>query len=715
MSKLVKFLYFDILEIGEAMSNPGRSALALKILAIIMLLAAIIPATAQDVRVRFAPDLLIPLMDDNSLGLGGGGSFVMDMDVFGFMAPYVGADVRYVSPASPELDASMILATGGGGIGFFAFPLPRIKMAASAGSGIYIGSYSLGEEMPIPTGNAFWRAGAEVGYRLSPGFTLSAGASYIDLLSKNNGVVESFYKGLAVSLVVDIGFGTSSAEGKATLQSAESTPVYPIVAVDYAKESFGSAIIRNSESAEIRDVEIWFHSEGYTTGPVLCAKVPYLPKGATTQASLLASFSDQVMTITENVRVRGEVRIVYTLLGQTRSASAETTISIMNRNALTWADPRILASFVSPNDPAVLDSSKFLAGVVRSKARMELDSNLQYALGVFEGLRLSGIAFAADPQTPYTKTHLDAAKVDYVQYPYQSLAYRGGDSDDLAVLYAAELESIGVPAALMPLDTEVLALFKMTGSEANTKISFSDAGDFFFIDGEAWVPVRVSMLREGFLRAWTEGAALLKSAANDRGRFYRLTDAWREYPPAGVPGIEAATKKPSEEQVRAAFDNAVSLVVAKEVLPRAERMRLAFGADGGTGRQRNSLGVLYARYGMYAEALAEFQAAAKLDYEKAAVNIGNVAFLMADYETAALWFEKATGENPSDVAAIIGLARSLYELDRYEEADVLFRKATNFLPELADRYGYLSAKLSSSTARASAVMERGGGMLWDED
>ena len=158
----------------------------------------------------------------------------------------------------------------------------------------------------------------------------------------------------------------------------------------------------------------------------------------------------------------------------------------------------------------------------------------------------------------------------------------------------------------------------------------------------------------------------------------------------------------------------VSLVVAKEVAPRAERMRLAFGPGGGSGRQHNSLGVLYARYGMYAEALAEFQAAAALGFASAAVNIGNVAFLTGDYTTAAAWFDKAAADRPEDVAAIIGLARSLYELDRYDEADELFRKATNYMPELAERYGYLSARLSGSTARASAVMDRGGGMLWDE-
>ncbi|MBN2875511.1 MAG: hypothetical protein JXM71_10495, partial [Spirochaetales bacterium] len=445
--------------------------------------------SAQDVRVRVAPDILIPVSDADIYGLGGGGSFVMDMDLFGFLAPYIGADVRYVAPAAADLDGSLLMLTGGGGLGVFAFPVPRIKVGASAGSGVYIGSYTAADGTAIPAGNVFWRAGAEAGYRFSPSMTLSAGASYIDLLKKDAGVVGSLYSGVAISIVADIGFGSGSAAGRATLQSAESQPLYPIVAADYAKTSFGLAQIRNAESAEIRDVEVWFHAEGYTTGPALCAKMPYLPKGATMDAPLVASLSDQVMAVTENVRVRGELRIVYTLLGEPRSAVAETTLSIMNRNALTWQDPKILASFVSPNDPAVLDSSKFLAGVVRAKARQELDSNLQYALGLFEGLRLSGIAWAADPQTPYTKMLAARTDVDYVQYPYQTISYRGGDSDDLAALYAAELESIGVPAALIPLDGEVLVAFKMSRGESATKSSFSDSADFIFVDGEAWAPV----------------------------------------------------------------------------------------------------------------------------------------------------------------------------------------------------------------------------------
>ncbi len=675
----------------------------------LFLAVAISGATAQDVRVSVAPDFLIPLSDTDTFGLGLGASLRMEMDYLGFFAPYIGVDARLVAPATSALDGSLFLASGGGGFGAFAFPLPRLKLGASGGAGIYIGSYS-GENQSGMTGNVFWRVGADAGYRVSPSLTVSAGLSYIDFLRER----DSFMKGLSVAIMADLALASNRAEGRVLLSSSESVPVYPILAKDYAEKSFGSLTIRNAESAEIRDIELWFHAEGYTAGPVLCGRIPYLPKGASAKTGLLAGFSDQIMAITENVRVRGEIRILYTLLGAPRSVSADATLAILHRNAFVWEDPRILAAFISPNDPSVLDSSKYLAGIVRSRLRHELDANLQYGLGIFEGLRLTGISWSPDPQTPYASMRGKPDETDYVQYPYQTFAYRGGDSDDIAVLFAAELESVGIAAALLPLDGEALVAFRLSRDEAATRGNFSDAGDFLFIDGQAWVPVRVSMLREGFLRAWSEGARLVEADTKARDRFFSLSEAWKRYPPAGVPGISGGTRKPSEEQLLSAFDNALTLVVAKEIGPRAERMRAAFGQGGGTGRQRNSLGVLYAKYGMYAEALEEFKAADALAYGGAKVNLGNIAFLLGSYQEAAAWFEKARAEKPDDPGALIGLARSLYELDRYEEADALFRKSTALMPELAERYGYLSARLSGSAVRASASADRGGGMVWDE-
>lgn len=678
--------------------------------AVLLLTLLTLPAAAQDLRLDLAPGFLIPLADTDTFGAGGGIGAKASMEYLGFLAPYAGLDVHFVAPAASSLDRTLTLASAGAGLGFFFYPLPRLKVGASAGGGVYMGSYSGGVET-VRTGNVFWRLGLDAGYRVTPRLTVSGEATYTDMMS----AAGSFFRGLSFCAAAKFGLSTKGVAGKATLEHAESAPIFPVLSRRYSESPFGTLVIRNAESAEIRGVEIFFEADGYTSGPVLCARVPYLRKGATTEASLVAGFSDQIMTVAENVKVPGRLSIVYELLGEQRKASAETTITILNRNALTWEDPAILASFASPNDPAVLDSSKYLAGIVRSRARAEIDSHLQYGLGLFEGLRLSGIAWAPDPQTPYARLRGDGKAVDYVQYPYQTLAYRGGDSDDIAVLLASELESVGIPAALIPLPGEVLAAFRLSRSEAEIRRVFPDSGDFLFAGGEAWVPLRVTLFRDGFLRAWSEGAALVRTDPAARESFYRVAESWRRYPPAGVPGISPVTRKPPEEQVRAAFESTIALVVAKEIGPREKSIRAAFGPEGGTGKQRNSLGVLYARYGLYPEALAEFRAAEALGLPGAAVNLGNVAFLLGDFPAAVAWFEKALAERPGHLASTIGLARALYELDRYEEADSHFRRAVELDPKTAETFGYLSARISGSAARASAAADRNGTVSWDEE
>lgn len=674
-----------------------------------LLVAGRLGLSAQDFRLQLIPELAIPLTETEIFGIGGGGNLSVSTDIFGFLAPYVQAGVSVLPTIAKSLDSSLSMFSAGTGLGLYMFPLPRLKLAASIGGGIYVASWPVENEV-VMSGNLNWRAAAEAGFRVSPTFNISAAASYTDYRTETS----SFLKGLGVALMVDIALNAGGGEGRVILQEASSVPVFPIFARDYQTQQFGSISIRNAESAEIRNVEIWFQAEPYTATPILCATIRQIPKGKNASAPLLAAFSEQILTITDTLRINGEIRIVYEFLGEKRMASNETTISILHRNALSWQNPQALAAFVSPNDPAVLDSSKFIAGVVRSNIQADLDSNLQYAVGLLEGFRLGGIAWAADPQTPYKATRADSTRTDYVQYPHQTIAYRSGDSDDLAVLYAAALESIGVPAGLIPLQDEVLVAFRMSSNENTTKAMFTDGGNFIFTGGEAWVPLRIANLRDGFLRAWNEGARLIQENPHGAGAFYRLTDAWKGFPPASIPGINPSTRKPVEAQVQTAFNNVISLVVAREVVPRADRIRASFGPGGGTGRQRNSLGILYARYGMYREALAEFQAAAALGEQRASINIGNIAFLLRDFETAAAWFELAVKSIPNDVAPLIGLARTYYELDMYDKADELFRKAVSLQPSLSDRYSYLSARLTGSVARASAAMDRIGDMMWEE-
>lgn len=680
-------------------------------LCILLLLISPFSLPALDWRLDASPGLLVPVTDHDVWGLGGGGRFTLDAEFFDFLLPYLGADVNWVSPATAQLDGSLLLLSAGVGAGFYLYPADRLRLAFSGGTGVYLGSWSSDAAAdPVMTGNIFWKAGLDAGYRLSPGLTLSGNLFYTDYLTQS----DSLYRGISIGISANMAIGGKGAEGRALLDTADTESVFPIIAPDYKTTPFGSLTIRNAESAEIRDVEILFEAEGYTAGPLLCGGTDFLGKGGTVTVPLYADFSEEILTVTEKTRVTGQVTIRYRLLGEPRSAEAETTVSLLHRNALTWQDPRILASFVSPNDPAVLDFSKYIAGLIRTRARTELDPHLQYALGLFEAFRLNEIAWGRDPQTPYEEMRRNPGETDYVQYPYQTIAYRSGDSDDLAVLYAASLESIGVPAAVIPLEGEVLAAFRMKLDAGDARAMFGGAGGFIYRDGAAWAPVKVALLREGFLRAWSAGSEAWERAG-DEELFLPMSEAWNSYPAVGIPDVTARGRKPAADEVGRVFDTLISLVVTREVTPKAERMLSSFGPDGGSGRKRNSLGVLYARYGLYRQALEQFKAAVDKGYGRAAINVGNIAFLMEDYETAIAWYRQTMEKMPRNSAPVIGMARALYELDRFDEADVYFQKAAEMSPRLAERYSYLAARLAGNAVRASAAAERLGDMIWVEE
>ncbi len=461
-------------------------------------------------------------------------------------------------------------------------------------------------------------------------------------------------------------------------------------------------------------MEVWFQAGDYTSARKACARFALVARGATVEAPLYAAFSEQVLTLSENTKVQGELLVTYTLLGSHREARKEVKVQFVNRNAATWEDPRLAAAFVSPNDPAVLEHSKYIAGLVRDRLRGGIDANLQYGMGFFEGLRLSGVTFAPDPTTPYTQMHASTGSIDYLQYPSQTLEYRSGDCDDLSILYAAALESVGIRTAFIPFADDFCVAFQLSmgGSEAGS--AFVDPSLVIVRGNGAWVPIQPSRIREGFLAAWQGGAALCAGAQGGPVGMFTLEEAWREFRPIGVPGVEPRVPKPSEDQVSVAFENAIARFISREIGPRAERLLSRMPGRKGTARQHNGLGMLYARYDMLTEARVQFEAAAADDYVPGLCNLGNVAFLEKNYEEAVAHFEKAIRLQPDAKAALLGRARANYELDLFAQSDRDFSALRQLDPELADRFSYLSSQVAGSASRASAAADRRD-ILWDDE
>ena len=669
---------------------------------------------AIDLSLHVSPDLVLPVGSSASLfSAGYGGTLNANLEFLNFLSPY--AEAGFVIEPLLNAGSSVTLALAGGGLQAFTYPLPRLALRAGGGGGVSALSWGATSGML-----GYWRAKAEAGYRFSPAFSLLADASY----SNYFGSQESFFTGLSLGLTLHIGLGSmSDRESGVSLDVNDQSEIFPITYYKYDKTAIATIELKNHEQAEIRNVRVFFSAGDYTSRETECAQFAVIPPGKSVRVPLYGAFNERVLAFTEATKVQGEIRIDYKILDASAEAKKVLSLRFNGRNAMTWRDPAVAAAFVSPQDPAMLEISKYVAGLVRNRIRTDIDKNLQYGMGLFEALRLYGLVQGIDPTSPYKSLHATPDSIAYVQYPSQTLAYKSGDSDAIALTFSEALESVAVPSAIVPLADDVIVAFPLDMSAAEAKTSFIAPGDFIYDNNEAWVPLQASRIREGFLSAWLGGAKLWRDAVNAGGPkaalgLVRIEDAWKKYTPVNLPDSDFKPIKPAEDQINLAFENALGRFVSREITPRVQRLVSDMGGlENGNGRQLNSLGILYARYGLYPDAKAQFEKAVAKNYNPAIVNLANVAFLLGDYETAAAYFQKALDLQPTNKAALIGLARAKYELDAYSDADNLFSRVEAIDPALAERYSYLSSHVDASTAlrASSAAADRGGGMTWVDE
>lgn len=677
---------------------------------VLMLILGIVGVSGLDISVTAVPELTIPLGTDSTLySIGGGGTAHGNITLFTLFNPGIQTGIQ-IQPLK-NVGSNLILLRAGLEANIFFYPISRLLIEGGASFGSYIGIHPSASTFS----GLYWGASANAGFRFSPSFTLSAGAEYRSYLY----VPEPVFSGLSVGINAHILL--SALTGKNTgieFESVQDNQVFPILYSMYDELPLGTVRIINNEQAEIRNVTISFQAGEYTGGEVVSETLAIMRKGASLDVPIYALFNEEILSFSENTKIEGEVIVSYELLNADREARLPKSVFVHHRNAARWEDDRIAAAFVSPNDPAVLEYSKFIAGLVRENVRPDISNNLQYAIGLFEGLRLSEIAFTPDPSTPYLETRNDSRMVDYIQYPYQTIAYKGGDRDDIGLLYAAALESVGIHAAYIPFKDEFLIAVDLAMDEETARDVFYFGDELIYRNGSAWVPLQVSRIKEGFMRAWVEGMKLWNThlAESPGTEFIPLVDAWNEYPSVGITGDTANAAKPADTKVLNAFENALYRFIKREVDPQAEEMIGKMGGpDAGSGREYNRLGILYARYSLLPEAKEWFVKALEDGFRPAAVNLGNLAFLQEDYENAVLYFTKALEYRPDSRAALIGLARAKYELDVFTEADELYRKIQEIDPALAERYSYLSSRVEGTVSRASSAADRKGDVFWDDE
>ncbi|TVQ21895.1 MAG: hypothetical protein EA383_16370 [Spirochaetaceae bacterium] len=672
-----------------------------------MVLALVVAGSAAaQVDVSVLPQFLTPLgltiPDAPDLYRPGGGIRVSGM--------YVPAQARwlraggelgfdYVDTENTDAALFMMSAHATGGVSFTLGETFALQPIVSAGY-----AYSLWDGRSAGQFSA--AADLQLAWRITPQLSVVAGGGYTTRVG--------LYEGARAFLGTTFALGTGAREPLTPTQ-IRIDPVFPILYQYYDHGPFGAIEIENTGADTLRDVRLSFFVNEYMDSPRTFARFDRIARGERVEADVVALFNNRILSVTEGERVSAQVTVDYTAMGRPASQTIRETVQIHNRNALTWDDDRKAAAFVTARDPNILRYARNTVGVVEESPLRAINTNFTVAMALFESFGTFGITYVVDPQSPYEQLSQDAFALDFIQFPSQTLEYRAGDCDDLAILYNALLESVGVETAFITTPGHIYAAFNLDMWPEDAERTFGSLDNLIVYDDAVWLPVEITAIRQGFVTAWELGARQWREAsATGDGEIHLTHQAWQVYPPVASPGdgLMLATL-PDRDRLLATYSSRLDTFITRSIYSREQQLLGRIRSDRDT-RPINALGVLYARHGLYDRAAEQFRRIASRS-ASAQVNLGNIAYLRDEYPRALEHFRAALSMEPANTTALLGTAMAQHQLHQHGAAAASYAQLTEQDAELAGRYAWLGTGGGgdAGTTRASSADDRTR-MVWDE-
>jgi tetratricopeptide (TPR) repeat protein len=587
-----------------------------------------------------------------------------------------------------------------GGAGFDRDLAKGLSLRAFLDAGLAYGSLS-----GTNSAYAAAQAGLGLGYRISPSL-----AARLDLAALYKA---GLYGGLGASLGLSYCLPERARAGLPAkprlleLGAASMKSVFPVMRSYYDQSPIGSARISNSSGEPVTDIRVSFVIKQYMDGPKECATIARLEPGAAVEVPLYALFNDRILDVTEATKATGEVSVEY---GAGLSQSRTATVLVNDRNALTWSDDRKAAAFVSSKDPWVLDLTGNFMAAVKGLRNPELPKSLQTAIAIHEGLRAYGIGYMLSTTRPFEQEVLNPEAVDSLKFPRQTLTFRAGDCADLSVLYASCLEAAGVETAFITIPGHIFLAMDLGIAPDESRARAMDRRNLIVRGDRVWLPIETTMRDSGFVEIWQKGADEWRSAGDKQvAAFYPMHEAWRTYPPMGLPADGSSVARPSSDKVAAAFSSEIAKAVDAELGARLAAMGQLPASGAAASSALNDRGVLYGKYGRYDEALRDFQAAAKAGSASALVNLGNISMLRSDPAGAYAFYQAAEKRLTGSAGLYVNLAKAAAAIGDGEAAGEALEKARAIDPKVADRFARL-AQAGSAGTRAAEMDE--GGLVW---
>ena len=361
---------------------------------------------------------------------------------------------------------------------------------------------------------------------------------------KPDDFAKKFDLGLSIKYSFTKGiFKQSSVE----LDECEKEPIFPVFYSYYNENPFGTLTFFNGEENRIDDVTVSVLIGEYMQNPKVCAKIDSVERNEVFSANLTAFLNETILNSLMAHKTEGKVIVSYRSLKKKVTFEKVLDFTALNRNAMSWDDDRRAAAFVSSHDGAANKISKFAKSLIIKNPQNDYTANISFARGIFATLKAYGISYVKDPTSPFTSN--ETKDVDFLQFPYQTLLYSGGDCDDLSILNCALFESIGISTAFITIPGHILMAIDAGVAPEKAAETIRD-GRYIIAEGKTWIPLETTVCQENFEISRSTGYNQWKSASKkDEARLYPMSDAWKTYKAVSIPESDADIELPSFEKV----------------------------------------------------------------------------------------------------------------------------------------------------------------------
>jgi transglutaminase-like putative cysteine protease len=678
--------------------------------------------------IQMAPAFTIPVGESGQyFSLGGGGSIVGEYRLPFAPMLLARAGLEYGYSGIPAAQ-SVSLASAAAGIGVSYNLIPNLGLKAYVDGGATYGFFNRTANFE-GYWNPYVKSGLEVYFDLPPGLMFNVGASFLYQVG--------LYMGVGLSAGASIGLGKPVTVQKFQAPrpagpAVRPTPlingdfkgsglelgkfnvsdIYPVFYKYYDNHPIGTAVLHNSEGSSVENIAVSVSVKEFMDNPKETTVPGKLAPGAEASVELFGLFSKTILTNAEVTKVSATITLRYRLGNKEFKRDYVQTVRVLDRNALTWDVTGKAAAFASAKDPTAVKFAKNVASMVSGKANTVLDKNMLMAIAIHDALTLYGLTYSSSPIPTFTT---DKQVADSIQFPAQTLEYKGGKCSDFSVLYASMLEAVGIETAFITIPGHIYVAIALAMGPDDARTFFQRPDNLVYEGDKVWLPLEITLRDGGFLKAWDMGAKeWIENRSKGTADFVSVRESWKTFEPVGYADAAVDIKIPDQNALATLYASEVQAFVSSEMGAREAVLLSQVSKAANKTKSLNSLAVLHSRYGLVDKGEKEFlQILAKEEYVPALINLGNIYFLQGKLEQAAGMSDRAYKKAPTNPTALLCVARVNHAQENYTLARKAYTELQARDPNMANRFAYLGLRGDEATRAADAAQVRGV-VVWSD-